>query len=273
MAAAPLALDKRGLRLRDANRPLTAPNKQRVVGLEVTPDKAPTLRGARPAPAVGFYAWATPHKKQQPRTRAISHPALREPISKATPLSQAVRAATARRDASIGDAYRAKHAALRRQNRLFDLRFDDAKLGFKICLGRRSVDARRRSTRRRVLVDETFPSCQAFDRLRPHDELVAINGALLIEVDAEAFASLVERLRTLPRPLTLTFAAGEGRERAFALQLRRRAAASSLVQTAPLPVASLPSTPPPRRRRQAADEDAERTQCGLTCFGSAYVCA
>ena len=50
MAAAPLALDKRGLRLRDANRPITAPNKQRVVGLEVTPDKAPTLRGARPAP-------------------------------------------------------------------------------------------------------------------------------------------------------------------------------------------------------------------------------
>ena len=39
----------------------------------VTPDKAPTLRGV--APAVG-YAWATPHKKQQPRTRAISHPAL-----------------------------------------------------------------------------------------------------------------------------------------------------------------------------------------------------
>ena len=270
MAAAPLALGKgqRGLALRDANRPLTAHNKQRIVGLEVTPDKAPTLRGVQPA--VGFYAWATPHKKQQPRTRAISHPALREPISKATPLSQAVRAATARRDASIGDAYRAKHAALRRQNRLFDLRFDDAKLGFKICLGRRSVDARRRSTRRRVLVDETFPSCQAFDKLRPHDELVAINGALLIEVDAEAFASLVERLRTLPRPLTLTFAAGEGRERAFALQLRRRAAASSSVQTAPLPVAS---TPPPRRRRQAADDDAERTQCGLTCFGSAYVCA
>ena len=126
MAAAPLALGKghRGLALRDANRPITAPNKQRVVGLEVTPDKAPTLRGARPSPAVGFYAWATPHKKQQPRTRAISHPALREPISKATPLSQAVRAATAQRDASIGDAYRAKHAALRRQNRLFDLRFD-----------------------------------------------------------------------------------------------------------------------------------------------------
>ena len=193
---------------------------------------------------------------------------------------------------------------MRRQNRLFDLRFDEAKLGFKICLGRRSVDARRRSTRRRVLVDETFPSCQAFDRLRPHDELVAIcvevkilrrvvldaidatparwqhpthwlittqvaiNGALLIEVDAEAFASLVERLRTLPRPLTLTFAAGEGRERAFALQLRRRAAA--LVPPMPPPVAS---TPPPRRRRQAAADDAERTQCGLTCFGSAYVCA
>ena len=269
MAAAPLALGKghRGLALRDANRPTTAPNKQRVVGLEVTPDRAPTLRGVQPA--VGFYAWATPHKKQQPRNKAISHPALREPISKATPLSQAVRAATARRDASIGDAYRAKHAALRRQNRLFDLRFDEAKLGFKICLGRRSVDARRRSTRRRVLVDETFPSCQAFDRLRPHDELVAINGALLIEVDAEAFASLVERLRTLPRPLTLTFAAGEGRERAFALQLRRRAA--SLVP--PVPPPPVASTPPPRRRRQAADDDAERTQCGLTCFGSAYVCA
>ena len=108
MAAAPLALDKRGLRLRDANRPIVTHQKR--VELEVTPDKAPTLRGV--APAVGFYAWATPHKKQQPRTRAISHPALREPISKATPLSQAVRNATARRDASIGDAYRAKHAAL-----------------------------------------------------------------------------------------------------------------------------------------------------------------
>ena len=187
MAAAPLALDKhRGLRLRDANRPITAPNKQRVVGLEVTPDKAPTLRGV--APAVGFYAWATPHKKQQPRTRAISHPALREPISKATPLSQAVRNATARRDASIGDAYRAKHAALRRQNRLFDLRFDEATLGFKICLGRRSVDARRRSTRRRVLVDETFPSCQAFDRLRPPRRALCaikiLRRVCSIEVDA-----------------------------------------------------------------------------------------
>ena len=60
MAAAPLALGKghRGLALRDANRPKTT----RVVGLEVTPDKAPTLRGVQPA--VGFYAWATPHKKQ-----------------------------------------------------------------------------------------------------------------------------------------------------------------------------------------------------------------
>ena len=65
------------------------------------------------------------------------------------------------------------------------------------------------------------------------------------------------------------FAAGEGRERAFALQLRRRAA--SLVPPVPPPVVA--STPPPRRRRQAADDDAERTQCGLTCFGSAYVCA
>ena len=110
MAAAPLALGKgnRGLALRDANRPIVT-HQKRVVGLEVTPDKVPTLRGVQPA--VGFYAWATPHKKQQPRTRAISHPALREPISKATPLSQAVRNATARRDASIGDAYRAKHAA------------------------------------------------------------------------------------------------------------------------------------------------------------------
>ena len=69
MAAAPLALDKhRGLRLRDANRPITAPQKR--VELEVTPDKAPTLRGV--APAVGFYAWATPHKKQQPVLKSTS---------------------------------------------------------------------------------------------------------------------------------------------------------------------------------------------------------
>ena len=44
MAAALPALDKhRGLRLRDANRPIPAPQKR--VELEVTPDKAPTLRG------------------------------------------------------------------------------------------------------------------------------------------------------------------------------------------------------------------------------------
>ena len=162
MAAAPLALDKhRGLRLRDANRPITAPQKR--VELEVTPDKAPTLRGV--APAVGFYAWATPHKKQQPRTRAISHPALREPISKATPLSQAVRqcdgaARRVDRRRVPGEARGAAAAeplvrsAVRRGG-----------FGFKICLGRRSVDARRRSTR------AAFWWTRLFRRLCTADEL------------------------------------------------------------------------------------------------------
>lgn len=280
------------------------------------PPAARTPTRSRSTSSESFYDWETPcktnaGKRRAPsgRDRAISHPDLRKQDVTATPLSKAVTAATAERDALLGAAYTKKRDLLVSLGRAFDVSFgEDGPLGFKICLGRvgagEDSTARARTTRKRILVDETFAACSGFDQLRPHDELIAINGDLIIEIDAEAFARLVERLRALPRPLVLTFAKGAGRERAFALQeakkverrereeradeIGRRSMprahahkakahedidTSSLLCFSPrkpeqtsLYTPPLPPPPPPKET-----DDAVAPSCGFFCFGSPFV--
>lgn len=59
-------------------------------------------------------------------------------------------------------------------------------------------------------------------RARRLDELVAINGSLLIPIDMEAFPALVAQIASLSRPLELTFAKTPGRALAFRQQQQRR---------------------------------------------------
>ncbi|KAJ1451133.1 hypothetical protein M885DRAFT_530611 [Pelagophyceae sp. CCMP2097] len=178
--------------------------------------------------SASFYNWQTPGKPGSDSSVALSHPNLRlaldtcAPTPATTPLSKLVSDETAVRDAKIGLAYVARHQALKATGQTIECTFQDALLGFKVCLGRVGTGA---STRRRILVEETFPACAAAE-LRPHDELVAVNGDLLIEIDAEAFDALVVRLRRMPRPLALTFAKGADRDRAFSAQQRARAVAA-----------------------------------------------
>lgn len=193
-------------------------------------------------PKATFYDWATPAQtevvevgpavvEREKLRVALSHPVLRavvneredeEPVldrlRQFTPLSKRVAKENVARDARIGEAYVARRKALAQAGKLFDVVFKKpGQLGFKILLARGE-----RSTRRRVLVDETFESCAAYEALRPRDELVAVDGDLIIELDPEAFGELVVRLRN-KRPLTLTFAKGEGRDKAFAEQCQARA--------------------------------------------------
>ena len=121
------------------------------------------------------------------------------------------------RDQCIGEAYAERRAELESAGKLYELEFDEpGPLGFKILLARGEA-----SSRRRVIVDETFEYSPSFAILRPNDELVAIEGDLLIEMDPEAFGELVRRLRSI-RPLRLTFARGDGRDAAFQRQTCRR---------------------------------------------------
>lgn len=134
-----------------------------------------------------------------------------------TPLSKAVAEENVRRDARISAAYKQRRDKLLESGKLYTVKFaDPGHLGFKILLARGT-----RSTRRRVLVDATFESCIAYDLMRPHDEIVAVDDDLLIEMDPEAFAALVKKLRT-KRPLELTLAKADDREHAFNTQKLNR---------------------------------------------------
>ncbi|KAJ8611419.1 hypothetical protein CTAYLR_009011 [Chrysophaeum taylorii] len=224
-----------------------------------------------------FYDWKSPGvrlAKQPKQTVAISHPALRSVVNTSppkasrsdfTPLSKRVAAENVLRDAKIGEAYAARRDALDKAGKLFDVVFEaPGQLGFKILLARS-----KRSTRRRVLVDETFDSCVAYDILRPRDEIVAIDGDLLIEMDPEAFSELVTRLRT-KRPLELTFAKGAGRDEAFKDQCDQRRRASRLLATSsdvtPIAEQTYVNAPEP-------DDQARVPFCGAICAGvTIYAC-
>lgn len=129
-----------------------------------------------------------------------------------TPLSKAVAEENQHRDARILAAYEQRRDKLLASGKLYTVFFECGQLGFKILLARGT-----RSTRRRVLVDATFETCTAYDVMRPHDEIVAVDDDLLIEIDPEAFADLVKKLRT-KRPLQITLAKADDREQAFNTQ-------------------------------------------------------
>ena len=171
--------------------------------------------------------------------RAMSHPALKrivdEPSTPSksekkksflTPLSRKVAIENLNRDQFIGEAYALRREELEKGGKLYDVDFTQSgPLGFKILLARGA-----KSTRRRVIVDETFEYCEAYHLLRPNDEIIAVQGDLLIEMDPEAFGELVRRLRSL-RPLRLTFAKGDGRQEAFQRQCDEREETQHLTQT------------------------------------------
>ncbi|KAJ8599997.1 hypothetical protein CTAYLR_001832 [Chrysophaeum taylorii] len=134
-----------------------------------------------------------------------------------SPMSSVILYEMLRHDKSVGKAVVEQYEKLRVGGRLFDVTFPEERLGLTLVLARLSY-----SPRARLLVDETFPSCPGWDRLRPLDELIAINGSLLIPIDMEAFPSLVANLANLARPLELTFAKTPGRALAFRKQQQRR---------------------------------------------------
>uniref|UniRef100_A0A7S3JRR0 PDZ domain-containing protein n=1 Tax=Aureoumbra lagunensis TaxID=44058 RepID=A0A7S3JRR0_9STRA len=180
---------------------------------------------------VSFYQWDTPGKKctkkKTQQKKPISHPTLKitEVAPQLTPLSEHVKNENLRRDAIIGQGYAKRCKELAATNLSFSFKFEcQGFLGFKIILARG-----KRSSRRRVIVDETFDYCEAYSKLRPNDEIIAVDGDLLIDMDPEAFSHLVKRLRSI-RPLTLTFAYGEGRDLAFKRQNECRAREASVIE-------------------------------------------
>mmetsp|Transcript_20809 Transcript_20809/g.64310 ORF Transcript_20809/g.64310 Transcript_20809/m.64310 type:complete len:585 (+) Transcript_20809:174-1928(+) len=134
-----------------------------------------------------------------------------------TPVSQTIFYEMLRFDEEVGKAVSENYASLAREGKLFELVFNDRKLGFTVVLARLA-----NSPRPRLLVEETFVTSPAFHVLMPTDELVAINGSLLIPIDMEAFPALVSQLQHIDRPLRLTFAKTAGRHPAFRKQQTRR---------------------------------------------------
>mmetsp|Transcript_36155 Transcript_36155/g.115790 ORF Transcript_36155/g.115790 Transcript_36155/m.115790 type:complete len:512 (-) Transcript_36155:509-2044(-) len=138
-----------------------------------------------------------------------------------TPVSQTIWHEMCRYDESVGKAISENYARLMEGGKLFELVFRDRKLGFTVVLARL-----KNSPRPRLLVEETFETCPAFNLLMPTDELIAINGSLLIPIDMEAFPALVAQLQQIERPLRLTFAKTDNRARAFRRQELRRTASA-----------------------------------------------
>ena len=150
-----------------------------------------------------------------PISNPVAHFQFRE--RSLTPVSQTIFHEMCRYDACVGRAVAENYARLTTDGRLFELVFRERKLGFTVVLARLA-----NSPRTRLVVDETFETCPAFHLLMPTDELIAINGSLLIPIDMEAFPALVSQLQHIDRPLRLTFAKTVGRTRAFQKQQRQR---------------------------------------------------
>ena len=81
----------------------------------------------------------------------------------------------------------------------------DRSLGFTICVARYGE-----SGRRFIQVDATSPACDLYNKLKPSDELIAINDQLIYDVD-EAGANVVKAAikSSADRRVKLTFVKGE----------------------------------------------------------------
>ncbi|KAH8070308.1 hypothetical protein JL721_5071 [Aureococcus anophagefferens] len=74
-------------------------------------------------------------------------------------------------------------------------------------------------------IEETYEDCPFWpDKLQPTDELVAVNGKLVVEASRESFPGIVAEVTSAARPMVLTFASGLHRAKAFSEQQRRPAA-------------------------------------------------
>lgn len=97
--------------------------------------------------------------------------------------------------------------------------FVNERLGFSILLARYGTEGRKF-----VQVDETFPHSESYpEPLKPTDELIAVNGKLILNPEeGQKFKLLQDTISKAKRPLRLTFIHGERREEAFFEQETRR---------------------------------------------------
>lgn len=86
----------------------------------------------------------------------------------------------------------------------FEHAFQGKKLGFKILIARYGERGRQF-----VEVDEVLPHCEIARKLKPRDELIAINGDLVVEPTQDSFEAIKSKILEAPRPLRLTFIEGE----------------------------------------------------------------
>ena len=128
-----------------------------------------------------------------------------------------------------------KHVALMDERGLtFEHTFRNPRLRFTVALARYGAKGREF-----VEVDSTGLDCDCA-ALRPRDELVAVDGVLLVDVHRPGFfRNLQRRVREGKRPITLKFVQGMHRDAAFAVQEETRLAKEEAFNTPPLDVAPL----------------------------------
>lgn len=104
---------------------------------------------------------------------------------------------------------------------VFEHTFTGKTLGFSIALAKYGDEGRVF-----VQVERTRPSCELFpDALLPSDELIAINGDLVIDPTLADFDAIRDKIASR-RPVKLLFVKGELRKAAFEAQERSTAAAA-----------------------------------------------
>ena len=122
----------------------------------------------------------------------------------------------------------------------YELEFAEPRLGFTVALARHhAASASPRSPRARswcTLSVEDMSDERLFEsRLRPRDEVVTLAGQAVAIRDDDgyddaqryaAFGRIKAQIRDAPRPVTLGFVEGAGRDAAFAECLKRRELAS-----------------------------------------------
>ena len=96
--------------------------------------------------------------------------------------------------------------------------FVKEKLGFQILIARYGAEGREY-----IHVEETMPHSEVYPGpLKPTDELIAVNGKVIMEPTEARFKDLQKAILRCPRPLKLTFIHGERRDTAFDEQEERR---------------------------------------------------
>mmetsp|Transcript_9368 Transcript_9368/g.29208 ORF Transcript_9368/g.29208 Transcript_9368/m.29208 type:complete len:309 (+) Transcript_9368:115-1041(+) len=102
---------------------------------------------------------------------------------------------------------------------VFHHTFRKDRLGFQILIARYGEEGREY-----IHVEETMPHSEVWPGpLKPTDELIAVNGKVIMEPSQDRFKDLQKAILRCPRPLKLTFIHGERRDEAFAEQEERRA--------------------------------------------------